>query len=335
MAVYTNISDEELRVFLESFDLGTLVSFRGIAEGVENSNFYICTSKGKYILTLYEKRVKVQELPWFLGFMRYLASQGVTCPQPIPDRQGRTLKKLAHRPAAITTFLTGIWPRVVKLENCRPLGRSLAQLHLAGWNYPQERANSFGVEAWSSLLVSCAHGADRVQSGIFQELSDALSRIQTFWPKQEQGLRKERGQKNTSFYLPRGQIHADLFPDNVFFHNYEVSGIIDFYFACTDFLAYDIAICLNAWCFSAEGIFNRVFSRHILQGYEEIRPLEPAERHMMPLFAQGAALRFLLTRLYDWIHAPTWGMVTLKDPLEYLIRLRFHQRVEGMCDYGL
>ncbi|MBQ5516079.1 MAG: phosphotransferase, partial [Acetobacter sp.] len=237
MAVYTNISDEELRVFLESFDLGTLVSFRGIAEGVENSNFYICTSKGKYILTLYEKRVKVQELPWFLGFMRYLASQGVTCPQPIPDRQGRTLKKLAHRPAAITTFLTGTWPRVVKLENCRPLGRALAQLHLAGMNYPQERANSFGVEAWSSLLVSCAHGADRVQSGIFQELSDALSRIQTFWPKQEQGLRKERGQKNTSFYLPRGQIHADLFPDNVFFHNYEVSGIIDFYFACTDFLA--------------------------------------------------------------------------------------------------
>ena len=224
---------------------------------------------------------------------------------------------------------------MVKLENCRPLGRALAQLHLAGWNYPQERANSFGVEAWSSLLVSCAHGADRVQSGIFQELSDALSRIQTLWPKQEQGLRKERGQKNTSFYLPRGQIHADLFPDNVFFHNYEVSGIIDFYFACTDFLAYDIAICLNAWCFSAEGIFNRVFSRHILQGYEEIRPLEPAERHMMPLFAQGAALRFLLTRLYDWIHAPTCGMVTLKDPLEYLIRLRFHQRVEGMCDYGL
>lgn len=344
MAVYTNITAEELRLFLESFDIGTLVSFRGIAEGIENSNFYVCTSKGHFILTLYEKRVNAQELPWFLGFMQHLASQGVICPQPVPDRQGQTLKELANRPAAITTFLSGTWPRVVTLEHCRPLGRVLAQLHLAGQNYPQERANSLSVGAWSTLLLSCVQGvktmplrfdeSQRVksgffdsgfsESGFFHELSEALSHIQALWPQKDSSL------------LPRGQIHADLFPDNVFFHHHEISGIIDFYFACTDFLAYDIAICLNAWCFSEETAFNTAFACQILQGYEELRPLERAERQALPLLAQGAAMRFLLTRLYDWIHAPiTGGLVMLKDPLEYLARLRFHQKIEDAHGYGV
>ena len=324
MAVYTEISDEALSGFLESFDIGTLVSFRGIAEGVENSNFQLHTSTGDFILTLYEKRVNVQELPWFLGFMQHLASQGVTCPQPVADRQGQTLRTLADRPAAITTFLPGVWPREVRLEHCRPLGRALAQLHLAGQSYTQERANSLGPQAWGPLLAACQQErVEAVQPGLQAELAAALAHIVPAWPGHEGNAA-----------LPRGQIHADLFPDNVFFLDHELSGLIDFYFACTDFLAYDIAICLNAWCFDADGTFNAEFSRHLVQGYEDVRPLTEAERHAMPVLAQGAAMRFLLTRLYDWINTPAGALVTPKNPLEYLPRLRFHCAVEDGRGYG-
>ncbi|MFT8675194.1 MAG: homoserine kinase [Acetobacter sp.] len=323
MAVYTDVSDDALRVFLDDFAIGSLVAFRGIAEGVENSNFQLRTTQGDYILTLYEKRVNAQDLPWFLGLMQHLAREGVTCPQPVADRQGRSLKTLAGRPAAVTTFLPGVWPRVIRLEHCRPLGRALAQLHVAGRSYAQERANGLGPDAWSPLLESCGPAADTVQPGLLAELQTALAHIVPNWPG--------RGQTPS---LPRGQIHADLFPDNVFFLDQKLSGLIDFYFACTDFLAYDIAICLNAWCFAVDGSFNITFARQIVQGYESVRPLEDAERACMPLLARGAAIRFLLTRLYDWINTPADALVTPKDPLDYLKRLRFHMATENCGGYG-
>ncbi|MBO1326630.1 homoserine kinase [Acetobacter sp. TBRC 12305] len=323
MAVYTDVSDDALRAFLDDFAIGSLVAFRGIAEGVENSNFQLRTTQGDYILTLYEKRVNAQDLPWFLGLMQHLAREGVTCPQPVADRQGQSLKILAGRPAAVTTFLPGVWPRVIRLEHCRPLGQALAQLHVAGRSYVQERANGLGPDAWPPLLQSCGAGADTVQPGLLAELQAALAEIVPNWPG--------RGQTPS---LPRGQIHADLFPDNVFFLDQKLSGLIDFYFACTDFLAYDIAICLNAWCFAIDGSFNITFARQILQGYESIRPLEDAERACMPLLARGAAMRFLLTRLYDWINTPADALVTPKDPLDYLKRLRFHMATKSSSGYG-
>lgn len=324
MAVYTDVSDEALRDFLADFAIGSLVAFRGIAEGVENSNFQLRTTQGDFILTLYEKRVNARELPWFLGLMQHLAREGVTCPQPVADKQGHTLKTLAGRPAAVTTFLPGVWPRTVRSEHCRPLGRALAQLHAAGRSYAPERPNALGPAAWAPLLQSCAGGADAVQKGLQVELEQALAHIVPAWP----GV-------GSNPALPRGQIHADLFPDNVFFLNNNVSGLIDFYFACTDYLAFDVAICLNAWCFQPDGAFNVTFARQMLLGYEEVRVLEEAERKAMPVLAQGAAMRFLLTRLYDWINTPADALVTPKNPLDYLKRLRFHLATQSVDGYGL
>src|SRR6185437_10111053 len=237
MAVYTEVSDEAVACFLAEYAIGALVAFRGIAEGVENSNFSLRTTTGDFILTLYEKRVQPEELPWFLGLMEHLAERGVTCPLPVRGRDGAALRVLGGRPAAITTFLPGVWPRRVRQEHCAPLGAALAALHRAGEDYPPERRNALGPEGWSELLARCDGRADAVQPGLRAELEAALARILPAWPRAG---------------LPRGHIHADLFPDNVFFLEGKLSGLIDFYFAATDIFAYDIAVCLNAWCFEAD-----------------------------------------------------------------------------------
>lgn len=330
MAVYTEITDEELSAFLVGYDIGHLTAFRGIAEGVENSNFLLRTEKdGKesdYILTLYEKRVNPDDLPWFLGFMRHLATKGVSCPLPVCGRDGEALRTLAGRPAAITTFLSGVWPRHIHSEHCRPLGEALARLHVAGSSYAPVRANSLGPDAWRPLLQDAAR-SDRQTNGtkqLLEELDLALDRILPAWP----GVDSQAD-------LPRGQIHADLFPDNVFFLDHKVSGLIDFYFACTDFLAYDVAICLNAWCFSEDGGFNETFARQLIAGYESVRPLTSPERDALPVLCAGAAMRFALTRLYDWINTPPDAMVTRKDPMDYIHRLRFHLATDNSGVYGV
>ncbi|HTR17409.1 MAG TPA: homoserine kinase [Acetobacteraceae bacterium] len=319
MAVYTDVSDEALSLFLAEYDIGELVAFRGIAEGVENSNFSLRTTQGDYILTLYEKRVNPADLPWFLGLMEHLATHGITCPLPVHGRDGVALRSLCGKLAAITTFLPGIWPRRVLQAHCRPLGDALARLHLAGAGYAPVRANALGPDSWGPLLDRCRAGADQVQAGLASDLDSALHHILAAWPAD----------------LPHGHIHADLFPDNAFFLGGEVSGVIDFYFACTDLLAYDIAICLNAWCFEPGYAFNVTKARALLAGYEAIRPLSAAERRALPVLAQGAAMRFLLTRLYDWLNTPPGALVTRKDPLEYLRRLRFHLAARDEHAYGL
>lgn len=325
MAVYTEVSDEALRAFLADYDLGELLAFRGIAEGVENSNFALKTSEGgDFVLTLYEKRVDPAELPWFLGLMRHLAAQGVSCPLPVAGRDGIALRELAGRPAAICTFLPGVWPRRVRQEHCAPLGAALAALHGAGEGFRAERPNGLGPRAWAPLLERCRAGGDAVQPGLVAELEGHLESILRDWP---------RG-------LPRGHIHADLFPDNVFFLEEErgtprVSGLIDFYFACTDYLAYDLAVCLNAWCFEPDLAFNVTKARALLGAYQAMRPLSAAELEALPVLCRGAAIRFLLTRLYDWTHTPPGALVTRKDPLEYLRRLRFHAAARDVGAYGL
>ncbi len=326
MAVYTEVSDEALRGFLAGYAIGELVAYRGIAEGVENSNYALRTAAGDFILTLYERRVYPAELPYFLGLMEHLAARGLPCPLPVHGRDGQALRQLAGRPAAICTFLPGVWPRRVRPEHCGPLGQALARLHAAGEGFAGRRANALGPAGWGPLLERCRASGDAVQPGLIAQLDAALAEILARWPAP--GL------------LPEGQIHADLFPDNVFFLDGpdgrpQVSGLIDFYFACTDLLAYDLAVCLNAWCFEPDRSFNVTKARAMLAAYQAVRPLGAAERAALPVLCRGAAMRFLLTRLYDWAATPAGALVTRKDPLEYLRKLRFFAAAEGPGALGL
>jgi homoserine kinase type II len=319
MAVYTEVTDEALAEFLTRYDIGGMVAFRGIAEGVENSNYALKTTQGDFILTLYEKRVDAADLPWFLGLMEHLAAQGLSCPLPVRARDGQNLNPLAGRIAAITTFLPGVWPRRVRVEHCEPLGAALAQLHLAGASFAPQRKSALGPDSWHPLLQKSLGQADTLQAGLGDELVATLDGIIAQWPKG----------------LPVGHIHADLFPDNVFFLDGNISGLIDFYFAATDIYAYDVAICLNAWCFERDFSFNVTKSRALLRGYTAHRALSDAERAALPVLAQGAAMRFLLTRLYDWLNTPAGALVTPKDPMDYYRRLRFHNSVQDASAYGL
>ncbi|MGO9817160.1 MAG: homoserine kinase [Acidocella sp.] len=318
MAVYTEVTDEALTEFLARYDIGTLLAYRGIAEGVENSNYALKTTQGDFILTLYEKRVNPADLPWFLGLMEHLAAHGLSCPLPVRAKDGQNLNPLAGKIAAITTFLPGVWPRRVLAEHCEPLGAAMAKLHLAGQGFAPTRQNGLGPDSWGPLLAKC-EGADSVQPGLAAELAGWLERIVSAWPQD----------------LPVGHIHADLFPDNVFFLNGGISGLIDFYFACTDIYAYDVAICLNAWCFERDFSFNITKSRALLRGYMAHRGLSAAEQAALPVLAQGAAMRFLLTRLYDWLNTPEGALVTPKDPMDYYRRLRFHLAARDASAYGL
>ncbi len=319
MAVYTEVSDEELEAFLAEYDLGEVLGFKGIAEGVENSNFLLTTERGNFILTLYEKRVDPRDLPYFLGLMEHLAERGIQCPLPVHARDGRALRELVGRPAVIISFLEGLWPRRIQPQHCQELGGALARLHLAGRDFPMRRANTLSVAAWRPLFESCLGDADSVCPGLTAEIARELDFLEAHWPGD----------------LPEGVIHADLFPDNVFFRHEMLSGIIDFYFACNDLLAYDLAICLNAWCFEPDGAFNATKARNLLKRYTEVRRVEPAELRALPVLARGAAMRFLLTRLYDWLNHPEGAFVKPKDPLEYLRKLRFHAEVRSPGAYGL
>jgi homoserine kinase type II len=319
MAVYTDVSDEELDAFIASYAVGALTSFKGIAEGVENSNYLVHTENRRYILTLYEKRVSREDLPYFLALMEHLAARGLTCPLPVRDRDGHALKELAGRPAALITFLDGLWVRRPGIEHCAALGEVLARFHLAGLDFPMVRANSLSLPGWQSLFAAIGSGAEEVTAGLSGVIEKELRHLDGNWPAD----------------LPVGVIHADLFPDNVFFLGDQVSGLIDFYFACNDMLAYDIAVCLNAWCFETDGSFNVTKARALLEAYESVRPLTRPEFERLPTLARGAALRFLLTRTYDLINTDARALVKTKDPNEYLRKLRFHQRVKSTREYGL
>jgi len=320
MAVYTDVAADELAEFLQQYRIGELLSYKGIAEGVENSNFLLHTTSGYFILTLYEKRVAKTDLPFFLGLMAHLASRGISCPQPVKDLRGEALSALAGRPAAIITFLEGIWPRKPNVAHCAGVGAALARLHLAGADFPMCRPNALSVSGWRPLFEQAAARADEVQIGLREFIASELGYLESgVWPR----------------HMPAGVIHADLFPDNVFFLGGLVSGIIDFTFACNDMLAYDVAICLNAWCFESDYSFNVTKARAFLSAYGRERKLSEAEERALPLLARGAALRFLLTRLVDWLNVPPGALVRPKDPLEYLRKLRFHRAVGSVRDYGI
>jgi homoserine kinase type II len=319
MAVYTEVPDDELAAFVATYDLGGLLSYKGIAEGVENTNYLLHTEKGPYFLTLYEKRVVPEQLPFFLGLMEHLANAGLTCPTPVHDAKGRMLRTLAGRPAAIVTFLEGVWIRRPQPRHCAAVGKALAQLHVAGRDFGLCRRNDLGLDGWRPLFGRFEARADEVLPGLAAAIRQELDFLEAHWPEG----------------LEQGIIHADLFPDNVFFLGDSLSGLIDFYFACNDAFAYDIAVTLNAWCFESDHSFNITKGQALLKGYESVRPLEPGERNSLPVLARGAALRFLLTRAYDWLHTASDALVSRKDPAEFLRRLKFHRSVHSTSEYGL
>jgi homoserine kinase type II len=319
MAVYTEVTDEALGAFLLDYDLGPASSFKGIAEGVENSNFLMDTQKGRFFLTLFEKRVREQDLPFFIGLMEHLAKRGVNCPQPVRARTGDALGRLAGRPAVIVTFLDGLSIRRPTARHCASVGEALGRIHKAGADFQLRRPNALSIEGWPPLFEAAKARADEVTPGLAAETEGELEALQKVWPNG----------------LPAGVVHADLFPDNVLFLGDELSGLIDFYFACNDAFAYDLAIALNAWCFEPDASFNITKGMALVTGYERVRRLTDREAEALPVLARGSALRFMLTRLVDWLNVPPDAKVVPHDPLEYLGKMRFHRKVASARDYGL
>jgi homoserine kinase type II len=309
MAVYTDVTDEELAGFLAAYDVGSAISFKGIAEGVENSNFMLETQSGRFILTVYERRVDGGDLPFFLGLMQWLASRDYPSAAPIANREGETLGRLRDKPAALVAFLPGLSVRRPTATHCREAGEGLGWLHDAAQGYNGARRNTLGQPTWAPLFGPLAGAAERLKPGLAATIGADLGRLHRNWPRT----------------LPSGLIHADYFPDNVFFESGRFAGTIDFYFACQDAYAYDLAVALNAWCFELDGAFNVTAARAFVEGYERRRRLSAEERAALPILSHGAAMRFFLTRLHDWGATPPGSLVRPKDPMEYERKLAAHR----------
>lgn len=308
MAVYTPVARAELEGFLSAYDLGALSAFEGVAQGVENTNYIVTTARGRVVLTLFEKRVAPDDLPFFAAAMAHVAARGLPVPSPVADKAGRIFASLKERPAAIFTFLEGRQRLAPCVAECRAMGAVTARLHRAAAGFAPTRANVLSLSGWRALAAACGPRADEAAPGLSGIIREELAFLEAGWPKD----------------LPAGLIHADLFPDNVFFDGGAVSGVIDFYFACTDFFAYDLALALNAWA-APGGPWNDEAARTFIEAYQSTRPLSAAERAALPVCLRGASLRILLTRLYDWLHRVDGAVVAVKDPLEYRDLLLFHR----------
>lgn len=319
MAVYTDVNDTELKAFITTYGLGDLVSYKGIAEGVENTNYFVVTTRGRYILTLYEQRVKTDDLPFFLGLLDHLAASGIDCPTPIKTADGQQVTELSGKAAAIVSFLEGFCIQAPEAHHCRDVGRTLARLHIAGRSYTRQRPNALGLAGWRPLFQIFSSDADKIVSGLSSSISNELDWLHKNWPQD----------------LETGIIHADLFPDNVFFLGDKLSGLIDFYFACNDIFALDIAICINAWCFDRAHNFRQSHAAALLEGYQSERQLSQSECAALPILCRGAAMRFLLTRSFDWLNTKQNALVRPHDPRDYLKRLAFHQQVATPDTYGI
>lgn len=323
MAVYTQLANETIAALVEeTYGLGRLALAVGIAQGVENSNYLLELADGtKYILTLYEKRVSAADVPFFLGLMQHLAAAGIACPQPVPRRDGSLWGEVAGRPAAMVTFLQGKSRTQLEPVHCASMGAATARLHAAVSDVAATRPNTLSLAGWQALGARIESRVDEIEPGLRQRIAHELGYLAEHWP--------------TTEALPGGIVHADLFPDNVFFEGDAVSGIIDFYFACTDRFAYDLAITLNAWCFDGQHRFVPARAAALMAAYQQHRPLTGAEKAAMPLLLRGAALRFLLTRAHDLLFHEKSALVTPKDPLEYAAKLRFHQTMRDADAYGM
>lgn len=319
MAVYTDVSDDDLAAFVAGYDIGEPIAFKGIAEGVSNSNFFLQTTRDRFILTVYEARAPREDLPFFIGLMDRLAGRGFACPRPVRRRDGEALTDIAGKPAALVSYLDGISVKRPTPAHCREAGRAMALLHRAGADFAMRRPNPLAVAGWRGLAEASGARADRISPGLARRIADELAFHEASWPAG----------------LPSGAIHADLFPDNVFFIGSKCSGVIDFYFAADDAYAYDLAIGLNAWCFEPDISFNITKGQALIAGYEEVRRLTDEEVAALPQLARGAALRFLLTRTLDMLDVPAGALVKPHDPIPYDRRLAVHQKIARASEYGL
>jgi homoserine kinase type II len=318
MAVYTPLSDGDVAQLLDQYDIGRARACEGIAEGVENTNYRLTTEAGRFILTIFEKRVQEADLPFFMGAMAQLAARDFSAPKPVPTRAGALFTHTQGKPCAIVTHLDGVWPRAPEISHCAAVGAALARMHIALDDFPLARANALSRDGWERLIAPRLAQAEFLRPGLAQLIEADMAAVHAAWPQA----------------LPRGVIHADLFPDNALFVGETLTGVIDFYFACTDFLAYDLAVCINAWCFAEEREYDVARGAAMIAAYESIRPLSAEERAALPTLCRGAALRFFATRLADWGDTPAGALVKPKNPLEYADKLAFHRNMNRAQHYG-
>jgi homoserine kinase type II len=317
MAVYTKLEHQEVRQFLEQYNINNFKDYKGITEGVENTNYLIKTSEQDYILTIYEKRVDENDLPFFIKLLSYLSENKFPCPKPIANKNNEKINRIKNKNAALVTFLNGQSKNKITSEECFEIGKITAQLHEITKKFDINRKNNLSIEYWESIFEKTIKQKIDLDESIIKKTKNYLNFLKDKWPKN----------------LPQGIIHADLFPDNIFFTNNKVSGIIDFYFACNDFFAYEIAICINSLCFDNNSTFNMTKAKNLIDGYTSIRTLSEDEKKYLPILSMGAAMRFFLTRLYDFYHTDNKADVKIKDPFEYLKKIEFHSTIKNFNEY--
>ena len=320
MAVYTKLSENELEVFFSKYNLGKLLNYKGIKEGIENTNYFIQTEKGKFILTLYEKRVEEKDLPFFINLMRNLFDKNFPSPKPIINNNGNYISEILEKKAAVVSFLEGYAKKVLNPNDCREVGINAAKLHLITKDLTGKRENKLSINSWRKIYIKVKKNCSKIHPNLPEIIEKNLDEIEKNWPKN----------------IPSGIIHADLFADNIFFKNNKLSGIIDYYFSCYDYYAFEIAICLNALCFEGKNenlSFNVTKAKKFIDGYSNIRKLTEEEKKSLKVLCQGAAIRFLLTRVFDYLNLTEGAIVKIKDPVEYLKRLEFHDSVTNYQDY--
>ena len=317
MAVYTKLEHKEVDRFLEQYNINNFKDFKEITEGVENTNYLIKTLGQDYILTIYEKRVDENDLPFFIKLLSILSENNFPCPKPIPNKNNEKINKIKNKNAALVTFLNGHSKTRITIEDCFEIGKITAQLHEITKKFNIYRKNNLSIESWQSIFDKIIKQKIDLDESIIKKTKNSLNFLKDKWPKE----------------LPQGIIHADLFPDNIFFTNNKVSGIIDFYFACNDFFAYEIAICLNSICFDNNSTFNMTKAKNLIDGYSSTRELSEDEKKYLPILSMGAAMRFFLTRLYDFYHTDNKANVKIKDPFEYLKKIEFHSTIKNFNEY--
>jgi len=320
MAVYTKISKDELNDFLKNYEIGKITKFFGIKEGIENTNYQVQTRKNKFILTIYEKRVDSKDLPFFIGLMTNLYNSNFKCPRPIVNKNGNYISEILGKKAAVVSFLDGYAKKILDPSNCYEVGINTAKLHLITKDLTGKRENKLSVNSWRKIYNKVKKDCSKIHASLPKIVEKNLDEIENNWPKN----------------IPSGIIHADLFPDNIFFKDDKLTGIIDFYFSCYDFYVFEIAICLNALCFEGQKenlSFNVTKAKKFIDGYSSIRKLTEEEKKSLKILCQGAAMRFLLTRVFDYLNLTEGALVKIKDPVEYLKRLEFHNSVKDYQDY--
>ena len=320
MAVYTKLSDKNIKEFFLKYNLGKILNYKGIQEGIENTNYFIEADKGKFILTIYEKRVEEKDLPFFMGLMRNLFDFNFPSPEPIINTNGNYVTDISEKKAAVVSFLDGSVKKNLNPENCHEVGIQAAKLHIITKNLTAKRENKLSINSWRKIYRNVQKDCSKIHPNLAKIVEKNLDEIENDWPQN----------------IPSGIIHADLFPDNIFFKDNKLSGIIDFYFSCYDFYAFEIAICLNALCFEGKNenlSFNVTKAKKFIDGYSSVRKLSEMEKQSLKILCQGAAIRFLLTRVFDYLNLTEGALVKTKDPIEYLKRLEFHNNVKNYQDY--